>query len=550
MAEAKPGYIDAILSTHFDECSIAAADAARLAETWFSHDETRFNKSVQPIGSFLSDDLVDFKFSHLGSTIVRHESIAGGKVELAIANQPLRQMPLSLVAIFNSDIMLPLATFERRSDGQCSYVQLGQEIEDDSLVVTTDAPRAAYVEAIRHLISRNPDDEDVQELIKKLIVNEADKYHAQIEHASAPAVTRMAEKYFKSHTIQGSELKDIKVLNDIVDHDAASTRNFAVKDLTFISDDDKDLDALDGRGVRLVLARELDKVTTPGSAAKSRRFWNRSKNEEVADSGPLTKGNLQLLAVVRGGVALKLLEFSSAKGFVTEDGIDQYADQETLACLMQSLTEASEENRRKLTTLKWRVMDAINDKCNLHINNRRQLTTRIDGYYDSSKGVSTITNNSWDKAKKALLKEYRHYRGGEIIELLSGDDEKPLAALCAHLKVSNRLSSLLGPGKSQHEELMSKLGGLITAGEVSYTGTLRGKKAGKTRTDVDTTVTLTSDNKKVRVHVSGRPSALEGFESVTIFDEVLRMDAKNKMEASKLKEIAEVIGAICVTERD
>src|SRR5438445_5148 len=43
-----------------------------------------------------------------------------------------------LVAKFG-DVALPLATFARRKDGQCSYVQIGSEIKDDNFhVLATD----------------------------------------------------------------------------------------------------------------------------------------------------------------------------------------------------------------------------------------------------------------------------------------------------------------------------------------------------------------------------------------------------------------------------
>lgn len=149
MAEAKPSYIDGILSTHFDECSIAAADACLTAETEYDADARKTVRSVQPIGHFITDGRMNFEFSHLETIDFKHPLIADDTLELALATHPQHPIPLSLVALFNKDAMLPLATFERRGGGQCSYVQLGQEIEEDNLVVTPDEPRSTYVESIR-----------------------------------------------------------------------------------------------------------------------------------------------------------------------------------------------------------------------------------------------------------------------------------------------------------------------------------------------------------------------------------------------------------------
>jgi hypothetical protein len=59
-----------------------------------------------------------------------------------------------LVAKFG-DVALPLATFYRRKDGQCSYVQIGSEIQDDNFHVLASDDRTGrhvIIEAIRDLL--------------------------------------------------------------------------------------------------------------------------------------------------------------------------------------------------------------------------------------------------------------------------------------------------------------------------------------------------------------------------------------------------------------
>ncbi len=79
---SQPGYIDGILSTHFDECSIAAADAARLANERITRRNT-YRSEVQPVGRDMTEGLEAFEFQGLGDFTINHEAVAGGWRQLS-----------------------------------------------------------------------------------------------------------------------------------------------------------------------------------------------------------------------------------------------------------------------------------------------------------------------------------------------------------------------------------------------------------------------------------------------------------------------------------
>jgi hypothetical protein len=69
-------------------------------------------------------------------------------------NISLTEEPL-LVAVLDEETILPLASFAKRENGSCSYVQLGSEMSEDTLfAVGTDetTSRHAIIEAVRGIL--------------------------------------------------------------------------------------------------------------------------------------------------------------------------------------------------------------------------------------------------------------------------------------------------------------------------------------------------------------------------------------------------------------
>lgn len=296
---------------------------------------------------------------------------------------------------------------------------------------------------------------------------------------------------------------------------------------------------MDGRSVSLFLAREVHDapVELPGPP---KLFGGNKKGRIVIDQ--VAWGNLQLLAMVRGGIALKLLEFSE-DGLITEDGLEKTADRQTLTNLLQTLTIQSEQNRQLILRIKEKFLSMDS----LYLDDERNLR----GYVRRGSGLKNFgskINKTFEEMRNAVAKEFGKGSAwyGEAGALLSNDD-KPLADLLACLDVKQKFNSYLGRGNTRAERLVAELGGLVTTGSVKFSGILEKKKAGTTVTNVYTTVQLSNGNKQVRVLVKGRPIALEDDEPAVFFDETLRMDAHNSIPADKLKELADTVGAICLS---
>jgi len=92
------------------------------------------------------------------------------QIEAPIPAQPESSPPASdpiLAAVVGTDTLLPLASFARRGGGNCSYVQLGQEMGDDAFYVT-----AADEQMDRHSLI-----EALRVIFRYRVENEADEYY-------------------------------------------------------------------------------------------------------------------------------------------------------------------------------------------------------------------------------------------------------------------------------------------------------------------------------------------------------------------------------------
>lgn len=202
--EARPGRIDAILSTHFDECSISAADASSMAHEQ-RQPEGGVDRSLHRVGYLETGIPEAFTLKTLGILEVDHPSIIDGTAELTMIYPSSRdeheELAPFLAAVVNGDVLVPIASFQKRTDGQCSYVQLGQEMVDDNLVVTSNAPRALYVEAIRKLLKEwSTEDHNYEVLPEALLVaeflkEEVEKFQGSIDALTSKTVCKMAAEY-------------------------------------------------------------------------------------------------------------------------------------------------------------------------------------------------------------------------------------------------------------------------------------------------------------------------------------------------------------------
>ncbi len=171
------------LSFEFPDCSIAAADLSKIASELIvdaNKDAKRESKYVIGDGYvperlvYAPVDYVDYYnagFSLYGQPTtlvlaqhVRTQELTSERrerkwliprrVSYTERSEELTDIPFLAVTV-GGDTILPIASFARRDGGQCSYVQLGQEMYDDNFYVTTaddETVRHALIEALREQV--------------------------------------------------------------------------------------------------------------------------------------------------------------------------------------------------------------------------------------------------------------------------------------------------------------------------------------------------------------------------------------------------------------
>jgi|GEM_PF-4905101 len=538
------GYIDGILSTHFNECSIASADVAKAAQEVWVTEEPIIARTVQPIGRYRTLGVEDFEFIDLLDLDYEHDKIAGSLLKLALARHPAHEdLPIGLVAIFNHDLMLPLATFESRTNGQCSYVQIGQEIDEDKLVATEGATRTDQVELIRTLVKDKKAD---VASIGRILEEEFDQHSLEIAELSMPAVCRLAEQYCSDAR---SEL-DIQLYNPETE-DFEQTYILGAP-ITVVGTGKSDKPH--GHEVRLFIGRQQS--TVEQVKREKRRF---GKDRVVTQQTSQPTGPIRLVACIRGNIAIELASFDSESGTVSAGGYDKPATLDTLLPII-SVLSSPDDLRGFSRRIKRHFYNAKQkDETNLCfertggarptdvVASEHTSTHHYNGYY--GKWYFNIANiHDWNTFITEFNPQWSREPDLELHAKQAVQAGRDIAKLLESLNLGTRLERLFDSGDTPQEIVIKQVLSKLSMREVVFTGVLTDRKAGRTTTDVETKIQLRGEKKQVKVNVEGRPVAMEGFPPATLFDETLRLDGKNKDESTKFKEISDVIGAICISD--
>lgn len=117
--------------------------------------------------------------------------------------QGLTDIPFLAVTVGN-DSLLPIASFARRDGGECNYVQLGQEINDDNFYVTSlDDKTSRYdlIEALREQISdpqnRSRKDPQHTDTIQRFIDSQSEAQKSSLAQAYEHQLVRKSMQRFK-----------------------------------------------------------------------------------------------------------------------------------------------------------------------------------------------------------------------------------------------------------------------------------------------------------------------------------------------------------------
>ncbi len=496
----KPSYIDAILSTQFDECSIAAADACRRSHELLVEQDTAV-ANLCVIDQGMAALPRKYRYVDLRTVKYSDPQIPCGDVQLALdpgANNINTAPRPRLLAVFNGDMALPLAGFEKRTGGQCSYVQLGQEIDVDNLVVTNRDSRSEYVEMIRQLLEKSPLSVERGKLLRELIATESERHKHSIEALLPAALYREALRIYGE--LPKYEPAPMTIVNGGKNIVTTTTKTTPSPHNHDTSDKARDIT------IALLGPNSIDPLPA------ARRLFRKSAKEQLGEPAIQV---LRLAAVTRSHVTLILADITPSGVWVggQETGIP--ASLETLHAIQKYFCDVTSGTECK------------------HIIGR--IATLSDALTRSTS--RDRIEIEWDlKLAKSRLADIQYRAQNQLLHAFEARKE---------------FDTLLGPYSKRLERIIDFVGKASSKGQLRFSGRLDDRKVGKTRSDVDIHATLQPvERDQIRMHVSGRPTSLPDDEFVTLFDTMLYETFPNDIPADKLDEIYGIFTALKPDQQD
>lgn len=151
--------LELVLSTEFNECSIASAELAQRTEELLANRDlvSRQQLLVMECSGPAVEQLTIVPVSEEFQTPANRSVCFVLGREAFRPKKSAQMPPARLFAVTRGDVAFPLASFSRRDGSQCDYVQIDGEMEDDSFIVT---PRDEYsrkdiIETMRVILGKN-----------------------------------------------------------------------------------------------------------------------------------------------------------------------------------------------------------------------------------------------------------------------------------------------------------------------------------------------------------------------------------------------------------
>jgi hypothetical protein len=562
------------MSLNYDACNIIAAEASQLA-----HDKLDPRQAGQQ-SLFVFDDtrgmepqvLLTQNIARITPLNGRSYPYTNGDIQLVLAAS--HQSGLSggdrsdprLLAIVRDDLAVPVATFARRKGGQCSYVQLGQEMSDQNFIVTPYDKRKEIVDIIRSILTGGKPKLEAKPLAK-LVEAEMQSQTEAIKPQLEPAVCRLAQQTYWGAVKASAPLWKL-------------TENGPMLQMTQTARFPRSEARLpDGRYVELLLAgKQTDKP--------QRRV---QQTDEI-----------QLLAVTRGNIALPLVRFS--EGRMTDINSGEQVDDNSIELIREAMLEKPHE---WLATLQSAERQYSPQKLSRAIHNaaRKNLKKKpekekaaatakaVMEVFDPENAylvedVSSVTDHRSEfastKSRTVLLADrdlevdrnarvvdtdFSYYYGGNSRRLKKQIGYLKDIAIARHnigldlltaRGASNVLAALsadkafeahLGEYNPVAEKLLSDLGALARRG-TKFDGRVARARIREDEGDVDLSATIEMvDGQTFHVSINGRPSALTDFEPSVIFDENLSKTEKLTLPPDDIDEMRRLIGTLGLRQK-
>ncbi len=392
-----------------------------------------------------------------------------------------------------SDTLLPIASFARRKNGQCSYVQLGEEMYDDNFYVTTaddGSSRHGLIEAMRSVIKgfsheNKSERKPAYDVIQEFLNQQVDLRHESLAQAHEKQLVR---KIFAKLKLKGPdwERRDLTIVDGSGSSAPRSHDTATIIPKTILADN---------RQVALVAAhpstdkdaaRRVDifAETRTGLATQIATISRDFSRLEYADDLKLsTKQHQQvvreLLFALIARPQVKDIETPEKTDYV-RSSLGEMAQQIARYCYEAGLLHEHEQYRDQ-----WGSGDG-------GVALEREVRQRLNNFFDYPD------------------KDYNPYEGEAPLDLALSRLEKLEASdrrIFSTLKVGERFNSLLGEVRKCDEVLMRRIARLALV-HTGYQSEFENEQIGKTKASAVVAAKILVHDGIHQLTISGRPASM------------------------------------------
>lgn len=484
----KPSILGAALSIIYSECSIPAADANK--------EVVDILPSLKPVELYIADETapglpIRTHTRRLGSVLVENQTLTDEEIQIYLEQEQNNEQASRprLLAVFNNDLALPFASFEKRSNGQCSYVQMGSEMTDDNILATADEKRVDFLVAVRDLVNFRMEGESTG-LVSQLIAKEMERHGDVLEAMLSPALCRYAEKLFAA--AREMETIDIRVLHPgaegVTERGVGCARLF--HPLTVEKDGN--------RTIELILGKPMEPTADP---------------DYVTDRPQ----GLYLYALTRGNVALPLAHFNRS-GVVSMNNLqDEFIPAETTDLrLLRSFFGQEISNKEPIQTTSVEYEEKRRGLINLN----------------SSSGSKNLTKEA-ETLKKRLENNIQIVTNGFRRSVMS------------RYNVQARIADILGEPESALEDLIVLVGSHLKRGDSVLKGIVRDQQVASQVSNAEFIVNMQpGTDLSFTITILGKLVSHDDRDHEPVFKKTIWPDRPNDLEPDVTEELRGLVDTL------
>lgn len=286
--------VRAVLDTQFDECStLSSVVRAKTVEVT--------EESAVPSEQFLVSDMGDVSRVALEEKQIvpsiwslHVEDAENGNMQAQFAfmrdvNTVTGLLSPKLLAIFDNDIAVPIASFDKRLGKQCAHAQIGQEMREDNIVATNKDKRQEELEAILAILEDRMWTVEQRASLVTVIQEEIERCRLEFEQARDLSYVRYLFDLLHKSKLASSQ--EFIILGDKVGESTRRELNYTFVDSPISMEKNQGLP-------RIIIAQDVREAKFAERFSKARRRTARQL------------GGISIMAVSRGNVAIDMFGVS------------------------------------------------------------------------------------------------------------------------------------------------------------------------------------------------------------------------------------------------